>query len=164
MPRYRDRSFHHTDWLLALIGIPQLTSDVLLVLDSYLEGVSESTSEEKQITHLVDDDYAWARYAIIFADYTQRSSPAGGLSDHLVFVLKDLAQSDTFYAREGLINSSFIFNKLQRMLRQEDQMRPALFGNDGRGSIVLAPLSGRQHRITSMTQIVFPVAQEVFTV
>lgn len=140
MPRYSDDNFHHADWLEALIQIPQLTSDVLLVLDCYLEGLTESNAERKTISTLFDDDYLWARYAIVFAGYTQRSSSPGGLSDPLIDVLKDLAQSDRFYAREELINSKFVFNELQKKLRWKNLMSPALFGNDGVGSIVLAPL------------------------
>ena len=131
---------YHADWLQILIRIPNLISDVLLVLDCYIEDLSDINTDEKKISFLSDDDYLWARYAIIYAGYTQKSARPGKLSDHLTSVLEGLAHSDTFYAREGLITSSFVIRKLTTSLRFESEMEPTILGNDGRNSVVLVSI------------------------
>jgi hypothetical protein len=75
--QYDDQISGHHNWLQSVIGIPNLTSDVLLVLDCYVEAFSRGAVEEP-ITHLHRDDCPWARYGIIAAGYAPTQVVQGG--------------------------------------------------------------------------------------
>jgi hypothetical protein len=87
--QYDDQISGHSNWLQSVIGIPNPTSDVLLVLDYYVEAFSRG-DVEKLITHLSDNEYRWARYGIIAAGYTQNSLSPGEFSDCFLSTLEDL--------------------------------------------------------------------------
>jgi hypothetical protein len=132
--QYDDQISGHRNWLQSVIGIPNLTSDVLLVLDCYVEAFSRGDVEEP-ITHLHDDEHHWARYGIIAAGYTQNSVSPGGFSDCFLTTLEDLALSGQ------LVNCAFVIRKLREGRRAVgDGMEPVVMGNDGSGSIILAPI------------------------
>jgi hypothetical protein len=132
--QYDDQIRGHHNWLQSVIGIPNLTSDVLLVLDCYVEAFSKGDVEEP-ITHLFDDNYPWARYGIIAAGYTRKSDSLGGFSDCFMSTLEDLAHSGQ------LANCAFVTRKLREGRRAfEDVMELVVTGNDGSGSIILAPI------------------------
>ena len=132
--QYDDQISGHSNWLQSVIGIPNLTSDVLLVLDCYVEAFSRGDVEEP-ITHLFDDECRWARYGIIAAGYTQNSVSPGGFSDCFLSTLEDLALSGQ------LVNCAFVIRKLREGRRAfGDGMEPVVMGNGSRGSIILAPI------------------------
>jgi hypothetical protein len=132
--QYDDEISGHRNWLQSIIGIPNLTSDVLLVLDYYVEAFSRGVVEEP-ITHLSDDDYGWARYGIIAAGYTQNSASPGGLLDCFTSTLEDLAHSGQ------LVNCAFVIKKLREGRHAfEDGMELVVIVNGGSGSIILAPI------------------------
>jgi hypothetical protein len=109
-------------------------SDVLLVLDCCVAAFSRGAVEEP-ITHLFEDNCAWARYGIIAAGYTQNSASPGGFSDCFMSTLADLAHSGQ------LVNCAFVIRKLREGRRVfEDGMELVVMGNDGRDSIILAPI------------------------
>jgi hypothetical protein len=136
-----DLWLHSQDWLQTLIAIPPLTSDLLVVLDCSMEDLSRVNADGNTMSFLTDDDYDWARYSIMFADYTQSEDTPGRLSEHLVPVLQDLAVSDTFYARRGLITTNYVMKKLRTSMRFDTNMQPGLAGNDARGDVILVPIS-----------------------
>jgi hypothetical protein len=125
--QYVDQISSHKNWLQSVIGIPNLTSDVLLVLDCYVEAFSRGEMEEP-ITHLYDENKRWARYGIIAAGYTQNSVNPGGFSDCFLSTLEELAPSGQ------LVNCAFVMRKLrEERLAVGDGMEPVVMGNDGRG-------------------------------
>jgi hypothetical protein len=67
--QYDNQISGHKNWLQSVIGIPNLISDVLLVLDYYVEAFSRGDVEEP-ISHLSNDEYRWAWYRIIATGYT----------------------------------------------------------------------------------------------
>jgi hypothetical protein len=127
-----------------MIGIPELNSDVFIVLDCFVDGLAGPDSVEN-ITFVLDDDNSWARYLLLFAGYTEPSTKPGKLSDKLMSLLEELATSRRFYAREGLITSRILRERLRREVRFDDDLDLHWFGNDGRDFIHLSPLP------TSMT-------------
>jgi hypothetical protein len=132
-PQYDNQISNHFNWLQSVIGIPNLTSDVLLVLDCYMEAFTGGGVEET-ITYLYGNDCPWARYGIIAAGYAQNSVGPGGFSGCFMSTLEDLAHSGQ------LVNCTFVIRKLREAQRAcEDDMELLLRGNDGRGSIILAP-------------------------
>ena len=133
--RYPERG-----WLSELICFPQLVSDVLVVLDCFLEGLSGPDSPEN-IQFLSDDDYSWARYSLLIADYAKPSTVPGRLSNQLMSLLEELATSKRFYAREGLITSGILQQMLGREVKFDDDLVDLhWFGNDGVKFIHLSPL------------------------
>jgi hypothetical protein len=135
--QYNDQALTHANWLQSAIGIPNLTSDVLLILDCYIESVSE----EEQISYLYDDTHAWARYGIIFARYAQGSDRPGKLSEYLISILEDLAYSGRLEPDHELVNCDLVVRRLMETLGAvEDYVPPVFMGNDCKGSIVLAPI------------------------
>lgn len=122
-----------------MIGIPSLHSDAFLILDCFTEGLAESDHMEK-VKFMLDDDYSWAQYAMVFAGYTQKSTPPGKLSEKLMSILEDLVRSNKFYARAGLITSGTVRTKLTRELRWGNDLEPVWSGNDGKDFIHLTPL------------------------
>jgi len=79
---------------MTTLVIPYLTSDVLLVFDCYVEGISAADPETQKISFLLDDDeYWWARYATIFAGYKHDSNLPGKFSELFMSALEDLAES-----------------------------------------------------------------------
>ncbi len=126
-------------WLSNMIGIPQLDSDVFVVLDCFVEGLVGSDTPEN-ISFVLDDDNSWARYLLLFAGYAKPSTMPGRLSDKLMSLLEELATSKRFYAREGLITSRTLREKLEREVRFGDDLDLHWFGNDGKDFIHLSPL------------------------
>ncbi len=132
--QYDNQISGHNNWLQSVIGIPNLISDVLLVLDCYVEAFSRGDVEEP-ISHLSDDEYRWARYRIIAAGYIQNSVSPGRFSDYFMSTLEDLALSGQ------LVNCAFVIRKLREGRRAlGDVMGAVVTGNDGSGSIILAPI------------------------
>ena len=68
-PRYCER-YPKRSWLSNMIGIPSLDSDVLVVLDCFVEGLV-GPDEPDNIHFVLDDDYSWARYLLLFAGYAK---------------------------------------------------------------------------------------------
>lgn len=94
----------------------------------------------ENISFLYDDDNSWARYLLVFASYAKPSTMPGRLSDKLMSLLEELATSKRFYAREGLITSRILREKLEKEVRFDDDLHLHWFGNDGKDSIHLSPL------------------------
>ncbi|MCJ1436743.1 hypothetical protein MMC27_006125, partial [Xylographa pallens] len=67
-PRYWER-YPKSSWLSTMISMPQLDSDVLVVLDCFIEVLVGPNSPEN-IPFLYEDDNSWARYLILSAGYT----------------------------------------------------------------------------------------------
>ena len=132
--KYYDDICVQQNWLQSVIGIPNLTSDVLLVLDCYVEEFSRRTLE-KPITHLFDKKCPWARYGIIAAGYARALGSPGAFSDCFISTLEDLAHSGR------LVNCASVMTKLREgPCAFEDGMKPIVMGNDGGGVIILAPI------------------------
>lgn len=124
-----------------MLGIPNLVSDVFIVLDCFVEGMVDTPIAPEDITFVIDDDYQWARYMIVLAGYRNPSTIPGKFSDGLMALLRDLATSGKFYAREGLITTGNVREKLEREMRFEDDFTPLWFGNDNRDGIHVTPLA-----------------------
>lgn len=137
-PRYWEH-YPKPDWLSKMIRIPELNSDVLVVLDCFVERLVGPNSPEN-ISFVLDDDYSWARYLLLFAGYANPSAVPGRLSDRLMSLLEELATSNRFYAREGLITSQMLRQKLEKEVRFDDDLDLHWFGNDGKDFIHLSPL------------------------
>ena len=137
-PRYWER-FPISSWLSTMIGIPHLDSDVLVVLDCFVEELVGPDPPEN-IHFVLDDDNSWARYLLLFAGYANPSAVPGRLSDKLMSLLEELATSKRFYAREGLITSQILRQKLEKEVRFDDDLDLCWFGNNGKDLIHLSPL------------------------
>lgn len=135
----RHEHYPKSTWLPNMIAIPQLQSDVLVVLDCFVEGLAGPDVQEN-ISFLLDDDDSWARYLLLFAGYTNPSTAPGRMSQKLMSLLEELAISKRFYAREGLITSQILREKLEREVRFDDDLNLHWFGNDGKDFIHLSPL------------------------
>ena len=147
--RYRER-FPESSWLSLMIGFPQLNSDVLVMLDCFVEGLVGPDPPET-IRFLLADDNSWARYLLLFAGYANPSAVPGRLSDRLMSLLEALATSKRFYAREGLITSQIIRHKLEKEVRFDDGLDLCWFGNDGKdfihGKYGFGPKNGPERRL-----------------
>ena len=137
-PRYWER-YPESDWLSKMVRIVQLSSDVLMVLDCFVERLVGPKAPDN-ITFSLDDDSSWARYLLLFAGYTNPSVVPGRLSDKLMSLLEELATSNRFYAREGLVTSRMIRQKLEKEVRFDDDLKLRWFGRDGKDFIHLSPL------------------------
>ena len=84
--------FPKSNWLSMMIHFPYLDSDVLVVLDCYVEEVAGTASLEN-ITFLLDDDNSWARYLVLFAGYTNPSARPSKLSEILVSLLGETMEA-----------------------------------------------------------------------
>lgn len=73
-----------------MIGIPELESDVVLVLDCFVEDLV-GPDPPTNIGFVLDDDNLWARFLLLFAGYTEPSTLPGRLSDKLMSLLEELA-------------------------------------------------------------------------
>lgn len=123
-------------WLSSALGIPNLYSDVLVILDCHLAGLSED--ENSSISFLAGG-HDWARYGVLFAGYDQAVSPPGQFSERLIKVLQNLA--DSTGGRATLNSCIDIFRELRRLPEQlEDNGRPEWRGSVGAASFVLSPL------------------------
>ena len=122
-----------------MLIFPQLESDVLVILDCFLEGLVAPEASDN-ITFLADDDNSWARYLVLFAGYSNPSTVPGRLSNKLMSLLEELATSGRFYAREGLITSRILREKLEMEVNFDHDMDLCWFGNDGKDFIHLSPL------------------------
>jgi hypothetical protein len=108
-------------------------SDVLLVLDCYIEEMSGGEFEE--IKYLSLNDWSWARYGLIFAGYAEESIRPGRFSDYFMSIFEDLAHS------EQLVNYRLVARKLmERPGLAEGGMEPIFTGNNGKDNIILAPI------------------------
>jgi hypothetical protein len=125
-----------------MIGIPTLDSDLLVVLDCFFEGLVGPDAFD-EIGILQGDEYSWARYLLLFAGYPTPSTMPGKLSGKLVSLLEELASSSRFYAREGLITSGILREKLEREVKFDGDLDLRWFGNDGKDLIRLSPLPTR---------------------
>ena len=78
----------------------------------------------------------------MYAGYTHSGVNPGTLSELLLSVLRDLPLSDSFYAREGLITTESVMNRMLTSLRSDVKMVmvPELLGNDRSGDVVLVPI------------------------
>ena len=122
-----------------MLAIPELKSDVFIVLDCFVEALVGPDALEN-ISFLLDDDYSWARYLLLFAGYTSPSTRPGRLSHRLMTLLEKLATSRRSYAREGLITSKNLREKLGKEIRNDDDLDLHWFGDDGKDLIHLSPL------------------------
>jgi hypothetical protein len=117
-----------------MIGIPNLISDVLIVLDCYVDVFSEGSLEEP-ISILFDDNIPWTRYGIIGAGYSHSSSSPGEFSRRFMSTLEDLARSGQ------LVNCASIMRKfMEQRSSFEGRMKPVHTGNHSSGSIILVPI------------------------
>ncbi|KAF7511421.1 hypothetical protein GJ744_004610 [Endocarpon pusillum] len=132
--RYPERS-----WFSNMIGIPQLDSDVFVALDCFVKELVGPDAPEN-IRFVLDDDNSWARYLLLFAGYAKPSTVPSRFSEKLISLLEELATSRRFYAREGLITSRTLREKLEREARFGDDLDLHWFGNDGKDFIHLSPL------------------------
>ncbi|KAI9766978.1 MAG: hypothetical protein M1839_004654 [Geoglossum umbratile] len=134
LPRqFDDQISGHRNWLQIAIGIPNLASDVLIVLDCYVEGFSRGSAEEP--ISILFDDPPWARYGIISAGYSHSSSGPGGFSGRFMSTLEDLAHSGQ------LVNCASVMRKfMEERCTFEDDIEPVFMGNHGKASIILAPI------------------------
>ena len=78
-----------------MIGIPNLHSDVLVVLDCFVEWLLRPDAPDN-IHFMLDQDYSRARYLLLFAGYAEPSTQPGKLSDRLMSLLEELAISKRF--------------------------------------------------------------------
>ena len=135
---YSER-YPQSSWLSDMINIPYLDSDVLIVLDCFVEELIRPDAPDN-IPFVLDGDNSWARYLALFAGYTNPSTILGRLSKILMSLLEELATSRRFYAREGLITSKILREKLEREVRFENDLNLCWFGNDNKDFIHLSPL------------------------
>ena len=135
---YRER-YPKPSWLTSMINFPQLDSDVLVVLDCFVEELVGPNPLEN-IDFLLETENSWARYLVLFAGYANHSAVPGKLSDRLMSLFEELAKSKRFYAREGLITSQILREKLEQEVRLDDGLDLRWFGNDGKEFIHLSPL------------------------
>jgi len=130
-PQCDDLISGHRNWLQLVLGIPNLTSDVLLILDCYVETFAAGET----ITHLSNDNCPWARCEIITAGYAQNSANPGRFSDRFMSTLEDLAHS------RQLVNCDFVRKKLMEGRGAfKYGMVPVVMWKKGIGSIILAPI------------------------
>ena len=123
-----------------MLGIPKLESDVFIVLDCFIQELARLNDDDpRDIPFVCDDDNSWARYLIVAAGYAEPSSMPGKLSEKLISLLEELAISKRFYAREGLITSKILREKLEREAFDRS-LNLCWFGNAGRDHIHLSPL------------------------
>jgi len=85
----------------------------------------------ESITHL--NNCPWARYGVITAGHAGNWVIPGTFSRSFMAILTDLAYSGP------LMNCASIIRKLGETRYTK---RPVIMGNDGSGSIILAPLQG----------------------
>jgi hypothetical protein len=123
-----------------MINFPSLGSDSFLILDCFVEDLTGSDTHDN-IRFLFDNDNSWARYLVLFTGYPYPNpyTRPGILSEKLMTVLEDLAASRRFYAREGMITSRVMLDKLMAAI-PSDTGRFHVFGNEGKDSIHLVPL------------------------
>ena len=122
-----------------MIGIPQLNSDVFIVLDCFVEELAGPEAPEN-ISFLLDDDNSWAHYLVLFAGYATPPTMSGRVSNKLISLLEELATSTRFYAREGLITTRILREKLVREVRFNDDLVLHWYGTDNKDFIHLSPL------------------------
>lgn len=123
------------DWLSTALGIPNLLSDVLVILDCYWAGLAEENSEA--IQYLQDND--WARYGILFAGYDDELYPLGRFSEYLIGVLQVLTQSVN--KPDTLVNCGKILADVSRVMKlSEENACPDWRGNSRLDSFILAPI------------------------
>ncbi|KAK4946164.1 hypothetical protein LTR10_014675 [Elasticomyces elasticus] len=137
-PRYYER-YPTRQWLSNMLVFPQLSSDVFIVLDCFDEELA-GPNDRANITFLLDDDYEWTRYLVLFAGYPEPPIVPGKLSNKLMSVLEELSSSNRFYAREGLITSGILRDKLEKEVRFDNDLGVRCFGNDGKDFIHVSPL------------------------
>ena len=136
----RNRKDYPKDsWLSNMIVFPQLESDTFIILDCFVESLSGS-DDPKNISFLADDDNSWARYLVLFAGYSNSSTVPGKLSKELMTLLEELATSGRFYAREGLIRSWTLQQKLEMNVRFDNDLNLRWFGNQSKDFIHVSPL------------------------
>jgi hypothetical protein len=92
---------------------PQLISDVFIVLDCFIEELpGPDTAGDYDIP--INEQKPWARYLALFAHYIKPPTISDRLSHKLTSLLERLATSWRFYAREGLITTEILQEKLGR--------------------------------------------------
>ena len=84
------------------------------------------------ITHLNNNNCPWALYGVIAAGHAWNWVVPGTFTSNFMAILIDLAYSGP------LMNCASIVRKL----REAQYTEPVIMGNDGSGSIILAPLRG----------------------
>ncbi|KAL8775731.1 MAG: hypothetical protein Q9194_003698 [Teloschistes cf. exilis] len=137
----RHERYPRPDWLSTMIGLPQLGSDVLVVLDCFVKELV-GPDAPKDIFFMEDYSYdnSWARYLVLFAGYTNPAAAPGRLSQKLMSLLEELATSNRYYAREGLTTSQILREWLKNEVRFDDDLNLQWFGNDGKDFIHQSPL------------------------
>jgi hypothetical protein len=127
--------------LQGLITIPNLLSDVLLILDCHLPDLG-AHEHSTTVTHLSDPEHEWARYSIFLAGYETQSTDLGSFSDHLMSVLEQYALAEQPHVAFRPTKCRTIYRALAKYVFKPGQLplNPLLMGNDGRGSIIVSPL------------------------
>ena len=122
-----------------MIEEPQLISDVFIVLDCFVEELPGADTT-KGYSIPLNEEKPWARCLTLFADYTKPPTMSDRLSNKLTSLLERLATSGRFYAREGLITTEILLEKLERAVQFNDGLSYLRSGNHDWESIRLSPL------------------------
>jgi hypothetical protein len=128
--------FSPQNWVSTALGIPNLVSDVLVILDCYWAGLFDDRNSS--MSHL-RGGHDWARYGVIFAGYTDETLPVGRFSEHFINALRHLAHS--VEDRDSLANIRDVFGEVRRIIEQSgDSVQPDWRGERGATSLTLAPI------------------------
>lgn len=120
------------NWLSTALAIPNLYSDVLVVLDCYWAAALDDNTSNITFLH---GGPTWARYAVLFAGYTDETSPVGRFSDCFVQALHGLA--NTVEGGSPLASCAKVIEEVRRGLkRSQIEARPKFIGT----SLILSPL------------------------
>jgi hypothetical protein len=121
-----------------IISFPNLVSDALVVLDCYAKGLKDVDSDWLTISHSTEDDYPWARYAIMVPGYIEKSTLPGTFSENFMSLLEDLTRPDHPRSRFRPSDVVYLAKKLDKRLEGDDRMELEVIGNE---SIFLVPTS-----------------------
>jgi hypothetical protein len=135
---YDNLQVNDGSWTADIVSFPNLVSDVLVVLDCYAEGLKDDDSEWLTISHAIDDDYPWARYAIMVVGYIENSTPPGTFSEHFMSLLEELTRPDHPRSRFRPSDVAYLAKKLNKRFKGGYRMEPEVIGNK---STFLVPTS-----------------------
>ena len=120
---------HSSTWLQRAIGLPNSASDVLIVLDCFIDAPASGPSS------LPDGLRPSARYGIVGADYSSPSIGPPLFSKHVMRALEHPARSSQ------AANWHSVRNRIEQELRlSRDPVELVVKGNEGMGSIILTPI------------------------
>jgi hypothetical protein len=144
----RDLNSIPVNWLQSAIRIPNLTSDVLIILDCFIGGLSTGDVGGEAICYLLPDcDHSWARYGIILAAYSETGIRYNhtAFSGSLMLTLEDIlpfhpGEYDPAFpeSRYKPTHCNTVVNELQWYIEgAKDPMSAVFFGDSG---IILSPI------------------------